>query len=264
MANTERNIKSYVRERYGERARQVSNLTLQSVDQASYCADGITPSDMDASLGAFSNIYFQKDLTGLPFEAVAASAGCGNPTALAGLRPGENVLDLGSGGGIDCFLAARQVGPSGRVVGLDMTPDMLALARRNAQNLGLSNVEFIEGYIEEIPLPDSNVDVVISNCVFCLSPDKGKVVRESFRVLTSGGRLHISDILALGPMPESSQEDPEQWASCVSGAEEKTTYLNRLQEAGFVQIQITEDGEPRSQEDGRPDIVSVKIVAYKP
>ena len=264
MANTEGDIKFHVRERYGERARQVSKLTLEGVDQASCCADGTTPSEMDASLGAFSNIYFQKDLLGLPIEAVAASAGCGNPTALAGLRSGENVLDLGSGGGIDCFLAAKQVGPSGRVVGLDMTPDMLALARRNAKNLGLANVEFIEGYIEEIPLPDSNVDVVISNCVVCLSPDKGNVVRESFRVLTSGGRLHISDIMALGPMPESSQEDPEQWASCVSGAEEKTTYLNRLQEAGFVQIQITEDGDPKPQEDGRPDIVSVKVVAYKP
>ena len=263
MANTEEEIKSQVQKRYGERARQVSNLNLQGVEQASCCADGTTPSGMDVSLGAYSNIYFQKDLMGLPLEAVAASAGCGNPTALAGLKPGEKVLDLGSGGGIDCFLAAKQVGSSGRVIGLDMTPDMLSLARKNARNLGLSNVEFVEGYIEDIPLPDSNVDVVISNCVVCLSPDKGQVVREAFRVLTPGGRLHISDIMALGPMPESFQQDPEQWASCVSGAEEETTYLNRLKDAGFVNIQITQDDDPRPQEDGRPDIVSIKVVAYK-
>lgn len=264
MANTEGDIKSHVRERYGERARQVSELAVQELKQASCCSDGTTPTKMDNSLGAYSNIYFQKDLIGLPLEAIAASAGCGNPTALAGLKLGERVLDLGSGGGIDCFLAARQVGPTGMVIGLDMTPDMLALARKNAKNLGLSNVKFIEGYIEEIPLPNSNVDVVISNCVVCLSPDKNKVVQESFRVLASGGRIHISDIMALGPMPKASQNDPEQWASCVSGAEEKKTYLARLQGAGFVRIQISEDGDPRPQEGGRPDIVSVKVVAYKP
>ena len=219
---------------------------------------------MDNSLGAFSNLYIQCELEGLPVEAVAASAGCGNPAALAGLKAGERVLDLGSGGGIDCFLAARQVGPNGRVIGLDMTPDMLALARRNAETLGVSNVEFVDGYIEDIPLPESSVDVVISNCVVCLSPDKNAVAREAFRVLAPGGRLHISDVMALGPMPQEMRDDPQKWASCVSGAEERETYLARLTDAGFADVAITEEGGPRSQEGGLPDVISGKVVAYKP
>ena len=153
MTNDNATIKQAVQERYGERARLVSGLTLVSVEQAACCASGETPAGMDDSLGAFPNLYVQSELEGLPMEAVAASAGCGNPTALAGLRPGERVLDLGSGGGIDCFLAARQVGADGHVIGLDMTPDMLSLARRNAKTLGVANVEFVEGYIEDIPLP---------------------------------------------------------------------------------------------------------------
>ena len=194
MSDDQAEIKEYVRQRYGERARQVSQLTVLSVEDAVCCADGTSSTDMDGSLGAFSNLYIQSELEGLPVEAVAASAGCGNPTALAGLKAGERVLDLGSGGGIDCFLAARQVGPQGHVIGLDMTPDMLALARRNAETLGVSNVEFVDGYIEDIPLPESSVDVVISNCVVCLSPDKNAVASDS------GGQFVV-----LGVSPTTTQ-----------------------------------------------------------
>ena len=264
MSDDSSTIKQAVQERYGERARSVSGLTLVSVGQAACCASGETPTCMDDSLGAFPNLYVQSELEGLPMEAVAASAGCGNPTALAGLKSGERVLDLGSGGGIDCFLAARQVGADGRVIGLDMTPDMLALARRNAKTLGVTNVEFLEGFIEDIPLPESSVDVVISNCVVCLSPDKEAVVSESFRVLSPGGRLHLSDMMSLGPMPQELREDPQSWSSCVSGAEERDTYLGRLAGAGFVDVAIEQEGKPRSLGDGFPDVVSVKVVAHKP
>ena len=264
MADDNATIQQAVRERYGERARQVSGLSLVSVEQAACCASGETPAGMDDSLGAFPNLYVQSELEGLPLEAVAASAGCGNPTALAGLKPGERVLDLGSGGGIDCFLAARQVGPEGRVIGLDMTPDMLALARRNAEKLGVTNVEFVEGYIEDIPLPDSSVDVVISNCVVCLSPDKNAVVTEAYRTLAPGGRLHLSDMMSLGPMPQEMRGDSAKWASCVSGAEERDDYLARLANAGFVDVSLEQDGEPKPQGGEFPDVISVKVVAYKP
>jgi SAM-dependent methyltransferase len=263
MLDNQGDIKEHVRQRYGERARQASQLTVLTPIQAACCADGTTETGMDKSIGAFSNLYIQGDLEGIPLEAIAASAGCGNPTALAGLNPGERVLDLGSGGGIDCFLAARQVGPTGHVIGVDMTSDMLSLARKNAERLGISNVEFLEGYIEDIPLPDNTVDVVISNCVVCLSPDKDAVAREAFRVLNRGGRIHISDIMALGPMPQEFRDNPHKWASCVSGAEEQEEYLSHLQLAGFVDIDIRHDGAPRPQEDGMPEVVSVKVVAYK-
>ena len=263
MSGNQSEIKEYVRERYGERARQVSQLAIISVQDATCCADGTRSTDMDASLGAFSTLYQQGDLEGIPVEAIAASAGCGNPTALAGLKAGERVLDLGSGGGIDCFLAARQVGLEGHVVGLDMTSDMLALARRNADTLGISNVEFIEGEMENIPLPDASVDVVISNCVVCLSPDKEAVAREAFRVLVPGGRIHISDMMALGPMPKEHRENQHKWATCVSGAEERETYLDRLARAGFSDIDIAQEGEPRVQDEGLPDVASVKVIAYK-
>jgi len=264
MSDNQAEIKEYVRQRYGERARQVSKLTLISVEDAACCVDGTSSTDMDASLGAFSKLYQQGELEGLPVEAIAASAGCGNPTALADLKAGERVLDLGSGGGIDCFLAARQVGREGHVIGLDMTPDMLALARRNAKTLGVTNVEFVEGEMEDMPLPDSSVDVVISNCVVCLSTDKGAVTREAFRVLAPGGRIHISDMMALGPMPKELREDEQKWASCISGAEEQEMYLDRLVRAGFSDIAITLEGDPRAQWDGFPDVSSVKVVAYKP
>lgn len=264
MTNELYDKKEQVQQLYGERARKVTRLNLVNLSDTLVSADGLIDAGIDKSLGAYPNIYTEIELTGMPVGAIASSAGCGNPTALAGLKIGERVLDLGSGGGIDCFLAARKVGDSGSVIGLDMTDDMLKLARRNAKTLGISNVSFVEGHIENIPLPDNAVDVVISNCVVCLSTDKDAVARESFRVLSNGGRIHISDIVALGPMPEDAREDAFKWSSCVSGAEEEDVYLDHLRSAGFIDISIEYEGEPRSQENNIPDISSVKVVAYKP
>ncbi len=258
MTTNQEEIKKLVREKYGARAKGVIELKVvqQPAEGDSGCCG---PADLDRAL----RIYSEGQIAGLPAEAVAASAGCGNPTALAGLRPGERVLDLGSGGGIDCFLASQQVGESGHVIGLDMTPDMLDLARRNQANLGLTNVEFISGEMEKIPLPDASVDVVISNCVVCLSPDKDAVFQETFRVLAPGGRLHISDMLALsseGP----SRTDPEAWVSCIAGAEDREVYLGRLRKAGFMAIETNEE-KVRFDDEGVPmNVASVKVVARKP
>ena len=173
------------------------------------------------------------------------------------------MLDLGSGGGIDCFLAAQQVGETGHVTGLDMTPDMLDLARKNLATTGLANVEFVEGEMEKIPLPDQCVDVVISNCVICLSPDKDAVFREAFRVLAPGGRLHVSDMVAMTP-DGPAVTDAEAWVACVGGAEDKAVYLERLQRAGFINVETT-DEQIRFDEDGDSlNVASVKVVAHKP
>ena len=263
MIGKKSDMKHEVRRRYSERARQVSELKILTSSEATSYSDGSIQSVMDKSTGASSDIYSQGDLAVVPLKAVAASAGCGNPTALADLNLGDHVLDLGSGGGIDCFLAARYVGAYGYVIGLDMSRDMLDLARDNDKTLGTLNVEFVEGHIENIPLPDCSVNVVISNCVICLSPDKDSVFNEAFRVLKAGGRLHISDIMAMGPMPKDLREDPNQWACCTSGAEELSVYKGRLQSAGFVSIEFTSEGNIRPLENHGPDIVSVKIVAYK-
>ena len=240
-----KSVKELVRERYGARARQ-----------GEACCD--------PSTDAYPNIYTKEELTTLPLEVVAVSAGCGNPTALAGLQPGEVVLDLGSGGGIDCFLAAQQVGDSGKVYGLDMTPEMVELARRNARNLPMANVEFLLGEIEDIPLGDASVDVVISNCVVCLSPDKDAVFREVSRVLRPGGRLHISDMATQGPLPQEVCEDAEQWVSCVSGTEPIDEYVARLMRAGFVAVEVTPERPGEQIEPGLPALVSAQVTARKP
>jgi arsenite methyltransferase len=265
MATNQEDIKKLVQERYGARARGVIALTPvqetgPSCGDSGCCDSGCCgPADLDRAL----RIYSEGQLAGLPAEAVAASAGCGNPTALAGLQPGERVLDLGSGGGIDCFLAAQQVGPAGHVIGLDMTSDMLELARKNQARLGLTNVEFVQGEIEKIPLPDASVDVVISNCVICLSPDKDAVFREAFRVLSPGGRIHISDMVALTP-EGPARTDPEAWVACVAGAEYQEVYLGRLRKAGFVDVKTTEE-KARFDNEGVPvNVASVKVVARKP
>ena len=267
MAANEDTIKEIVRDRYGARARGVIQLTEIQPNAGTDCGDPgcggdagcCGPDDLDRAM----RLYSEGQIAGLPTAAVAASAGCGNPTALAGLTAGERVLDLGSGGGIDCFLAAQQVGDSGRVIGLDMTPDMLALARRNQANLGLTNVEFVHGEMENIPLPDAHVDVVISNCVVCLSPDKDAVFSESFRVLAPGGRIHISDMMALteeGP----ARTDAEAWTSCVGGAEYRDVYLARLERAGFVNIETTEEAVRFDDNEVPLNVASVKVVAHKP
>ena len=167
-----------------------------------------------------------------------ASLGCGNPLAIAELQQGEVVLDLGSGGGIDCFLAARQVGPAGQVIGLDMTPDMIKLARRNARQMGVTNVDFRFGEMEEIPLPDESVDVVISNCVINLSPDKDAVFGEVYRTLRPGGRLSVSDIVTDGELPPSIRSRLDAWAACVAGALSETAYLAKMRAAGFEQVEV--------------------------
>ncbi len=185
-----------------------------------------------------SNLYGDDQKAGLPNEAVSASLGCGNPTALIELKPGQTVLDLGSGGGIDVLLSARRVGPTGKVYGLDMTDEMLALARANQQKAGVTNVEFLKGEIESIPLPDQSVDVVISNCVINLSTDKDRVLREAFRVLKPGGRFAVSDVVVRGPVPDEIRRNVELWIGCVAGALQETDYRARLEAAGFSDVSV--------------------------
>jgi SAM-dependent methyltransferase len=183
-------------------------------------------------------LYQAGEIAGIPAQAVAASLGCGNPTALAQLNAGETVLDLGSGGGIDVLLSAKRVGPMGKAYGLDMTDDMLALARENQRKAGVLNAEFLKGEIENIPLPENSVDVVISNCVINLSADKSRVLREAFRVLRPGGRFAVSDVVVRGPVPADIRRNVELWVGCVAGALEETEYRSKLESAGFEQIEV--------------------------
>jgi SAM-dependent methyltransferase len=185
-----------------------------------------------------SNLYSKDETGALPESAVAASLGCGNPTALLELGPGQTVLDLGSGGGIDVLLSARRVGPTGKVYGVDMTDEMLALARDNQRKAGATNVEFLKGTIEAIPLPDSSVDVVISNCVINLSSDKDRVLREAFRVLKPGGRFAVSDVVVRGAVPADVRRSMELWVGCIAGALEESEYARKLQAAGFADVNV--------------------------
>jgi len=223
------NIKEQVRERYAREAERVRENSGKAscCGGTSTCGDPIT-----------SNLYRDDEKASLPQDAVAASLGCGNPTALAELKEGETVLDLGSGGGIDVLLSARRVGPGGKAYGLDMTEEMLALARENQLQAGLPNVEFLKGEIENIPLPDNSVDVIISNCVINLSADKARVMREAFRVLKPGGRFAVSDIVVLEAMPPEVQRRVELWAGCIAGALEESDYRLKLGRAGFEHIEI--------------------------
>lgn len=264
VASDPENIKELVRKRYGSKARGVIELTDVSrsdfYDTSCYDPGCCGPGDAERAL----RIYQEGQLAGLPVESLAASAGCGNPTALARLSPGERVLDLGSGGGIDCFLAAQQVGETGRVIGLDMTQDMLSLARENQVKIKLTNVEFIQGEMENMPLPDASVDVIISNCVVCLSPDKDAVFRESFRVLARGGRIHIADMMSLTP-DGPQRNDPEAWIACIAGAEHQSAYVSRLRCAGFTDIQITAENTPFDEtNEVSLNVANVKVTASKP
>jgi SAM-dependent methyltransferase len=222
-------IKEVVKDKYGEAARRVVAGGAGSCGAASAipCCDPIS-----------SNLYQAGDLAGLPQQAVAASLGCGNPTALAQLHAGETVLDLGSGGGIDVLLSAKRVGPSGKAYGLDMTDDMLALARENQRKAGVANVEFLKGEIENIPLPDNSVDVIISNCVINLSADKDRVLREAFRVLRPGGRFAVSDVVVRGAVPADIRRSVELWVGCVAGALEESDYRATLVAAGFADVEV--------------------------
>ncbi len=191
-------------------------------------------------------------------------AGCGNPVALAGLKPGEVVLDLGSGGGIDCFLAGRQVGAEGKVIGLDMTPDMIRLARENAEKIGASNVEFRLAEMEHMPMGSNSADVVVSNCVICLSPDKDAVFGEAFRVLKPGGRLLICDIVLKGDLPPEVKQSLDEWSRCVAGALERETYLSKVRSAGFVEVGIIQEAAVSNPEGWRKNLASVTVKALKP
>ena len=232
-------IKEQVRERYAKAAREV-----QAGGGGSCCGEGACCGDAAGaevlSSEAFGSQGYRDDqLAVLPADAVAASLGCGNPTALIDLREGQTVLDLGSGGGIDVLLSARRVGPSGKAIGLDMTDEMLALARKNAAEAGVANVEFVKGEMEAMPLPDASVDVIISNCVVNLSPDKDAVLRESFRVLRPGGRLAISDVVVQGaPVPDELRADVASWTGCIAGALEDGEYRRKLGAAGFTDVEI--------------------------
>jgi arsenite methyltransferase len=221
-------VREEVRQKYGNAAKTVAETGKQACCQSSLkCCDPIT-----------TNLYSDEERGQLPEKAALASLGCGNPTALTELKRGEVVLDLGSGGGIDVLLSARRVGPEGKAYGLDMTDEMLALARENQRQAGAENVEFLKGEIENIPLPDASVDVVISNCVINLSADKDRVLREAFRVLKPGGRLAVSDVVVRGEVPAAVRESMLLWAGCVAGALEESDYRARLQAAGFEDVDV--------------------------
>jgi SAM-dependent methyltransferase len=247
-------VKTAVRAKYGEAARRV----LDGKGHAS-CA----PSGDGCGCGCdpvTTDLYDANQIAGLPADAIGASLGCGNPTALAELKPGETVLDLGSGGGIDVLLSARRVGPTGKAYGLDTTDEMLALAEANKAKSGLTNVEFLRGDIERIPLPDASVDVIISNCVINLSADKDRVLAEAFRVLKPGGRFAVSDVVIRGTLPAAVRRSMEQWVGCVAGALDEADYRARLAAAGFADVDV----EVTRAYDADGAIVSAFIRAERP
>jgi arsenite methyltransferase len=230
-------VKGIVKEKYGEAARRVmegTGLPADCCSQTSCCA-GSAAASCDPIT---SDLYDDAQAGQIPDTALKASLGCGNPTALAKLNPGETVLDLGSGGGIDVLLSARRVGSAGKAYGLDMTDDMLALARENQRKAGVENVEFLKGEIEHIPLPDNSVDVIISNCVINLSGDKDQVFREAFRVLKPGGRLAVSDVVTRGEVPEAVRKSMLLWVGCIAGALKDEEYRAKLTAAGFASIEV--------------------------
>jgi arsenite methyltransferase len=230
-------LKGIVQEKYGEAARRVrsgAGLPADCCSQTS-CCEGAASSSCDPIT---SDLYDEAQKEGVPEKAMLASLGCGNPTALAELKPGETVLDLGSGGGIDVLLSAKRVGLTGKAYGLDMTDEMLALAEENKRKSGLTNVEFLKGEIENIPLPDNSVDVIISNCVINLSGDKDRVMGEAFRVLKPGGRFAVSDVVVRGEVPAEVRKSMELWVGCIAGALEEMDYVKRLAKAGFDAIDI--------------------------
>jgi len=233
MPDTDIDIKEVVKEKYGQAALRVTNKT-----GGRSCCGGAAANGVSCCDPITSNLYDVAQASQIPEEALLASLGCGNPTALAQLSPGETVLDLGSGGGIDVLLSARRVGPTGKAYGLDMTDEMLALANENKRKAGAENVEFLKGEIERIPLPDNTVDVVISNCVINLSADKDRVLREAFRVLKPGGRFAVSDVVTRGEIAPAIRQSVLAWVGCVAGALEENEYRGKLSAAGFEQIEI--------------------------
>jgi len=249
-------IKEHVKERYAkvaERAQANAGASCCSPSASASCCGPVSAGDYAQKIG-----YTLNELEDLPDAAQLASAGCGNPTALAGLKEGEVVLDLGSGGGIDVFIASKKVGPTGKAIGVDMTQEMLDLASKNADELGLENVEFRKGDIEDLPVEDETVDVIISNCVINLAPDKDKVFSEAYRVLKPGGRIMVSDIVTDGELPESIRSDPDAWAACVSGALDVNDYTGKIQNAGFENVKVVD------KRGFRGVVFSAEVEAYKP
>ena len=246
--NQDATIKDYVKEKYGGIAAGVGQR------KASCCGDS-------AKDPITADLYSEAEAAGVPAEALLASLGCGNPTALAELNPGEVVLDLGSGGGIDVLLSAKRVGPTGKAYGLDMTDEMLALARQNQAAAGVENVEFLKGEIESIPLPDSSVDVIISNCVINLSPDKDAVLQEAFRVLKPCGRFAVADIVMVKPISQQAQNQLALWAGCIAGALGRDEYVTKLAKAGFegIDIQIVRTYENADTEGLFPEEVEREL-----
>jgi ubiquinone/menaquinone biosynthesis C-methylase UbiE len=242
-------VQQQVKEKYGSAVRAVteSGSVQACCDPGLRCCDPIT-----------ANIYSTGEKGGPPVKAVQASLGCGNPTALIELKPGQVVLDLGSGGGIDVLLSARRVGPTGKAYGLNMTDEMLSLARANQQQAGVDNIEFLKGEIENIPLPDNSVDVIISNCVINLSADKNRVLREAFRVLKPGGRFAVLDVVTRGPVPEEVRRSMLLWVGCVAGALDEQEYLDKLRAAGF-EAASTEVTREYNVEDARQFLIEAGV-----
>lgn len=250
------NIKEVVQEKYGQAA-----LRAADGNKADCCGGG-SCCGQESWDPITSNLYDEQQAAGVPAAAMLASLGCGNPTALADLKAGETVLDLGSGGGIDVLLSAKRVGPTGKAYGLDMTDEMLALARENQAKAGATNVEFLKGEIESIPLPDNSVDVIISNCVINLSGDKDKVLKEAFRVLKPGGRFAVSDVVVRGNVPEEVRRSMELWVGCIGGALKDSDYIAKLARAGFEDIDL-EPTRIYSGEDARQFLVGEGLDAEK-
>lgn len=248
-------IKEHVRERYSRVAERAESAERSCCDvgHASDCCGPATKSAYARGIG-----YSQEELGELPDSVVSTCAGCGNPSALAGLKEGEVVLDLGSGGGIDVFLAAKKVGPNGKAIGVDMTEEMINLAMKNAKEMGIYNVEFRKGDIENLPVDDEAVDVIISNCVINLAPDKDRVFSEAYRVLRPGGRLVVSDIVTEGELPEFVKNDPDAWSECIAGALQEGDYVGKLRSAGFEDVNIL------SKKRFMGFVYSAEIEAHKP
>jgi len=247
-------IHQVVQERYG---------AIAQGQGVSCCGSDAECCDSDNA----TSLYDTDMLAGLPVDVTGLSLGCGDPVTIAALQPGERVLDLGSGGGIDCFLAARQVGESGYVIGVDMTPAMLEKANANKERMGVTNVEFRRGQIEALPVEDNSVDVIMSNCVINLAPDKAPVFREAFRVLKPGGRISISDIVTEGEFSPTMRADLARWAECVTGAIDVDTYTSLMREAGLVEIDVADKrnaDEIVPVQEGMPRVFSARITALKP
>lgn len=248
-------IHAVIQERYGAIASGIQNSCCDSAE-TDCCSDGCGVP-----------LYDTETLAGLPVDVTGLSLGCGDPVAIASLRPGETVLDLGSGGGIDCFLAARRVGEQGKVIGVDMTPAMLEKANRNKAQMGVTNVEFRQGQIEDLPVADNSVDVIMSNCVINLTPDKSRVFQEAFRALKPGGRLSVSDIVTEGEFSEELRADTARWAECVTGAIDVDLYIGLMRVAGFTDVQVNDKvdaGNIVTRQEGMPRLFSARITATKP